>query len=84
MNENFSPWPNLGRGDGISQPRSFSVTEIESQASFPSATKDRAIGSSSAISFVKKSEHVAFSSVVGLLSGGAQRTAQRIRVSISS
>ena len=76
------PWPNFPAG--TTWPWDLSDLMSTCQPKLPSATNERTVGAISCSSFSKNGAHVSRSSVVGLFSGGAQRTAIEMRVSRNS
>ena len=74
-----APWPNAGRGRSP-WPRPARTRQVESQASLPSVTTTRTRGSA-AHSASRNGRQASNSCGVGLLSGGAQRTAAVIQAS---
>ena len=78
-----APWPNLGLGRGTSQPMRAVAARTVCHAMPPRASMPRSSGSSS-ISRSNQPLQVAFSSGVGLLAGGAQRTGAIMRTPCSA
>src|SRR3954471_10526497 len=75
----MAPWPNFGRGLGTTPRRRNAAFH----ANWPRQTTTRTRGSN-ASSLTAHGRQVSRSSVVGLLAGGAQRTAASIQASMSS
>src|SRR3954466_3862588 len=75
----MAPWPNFGRGLGTTPRR----RNAASHANWPRQTTTRALARS-ASSFTAQGRQVSRSSGIGLLAGGAQRTAASIQASMSS
>ena len=77
-----APWPKRGFGAAPRCPAAASARSAASQPNAPSATMHPDAGRAAPSSRARNGAHVSRSSIVGLLAGGAQRTAAAMYASV--